>query len=155
MVKIKANKKAFALRLRLRAEELGLSRAEIASKLHVKPTTVQHWFNARNLPRKEVMPGLAALLNVTVRWLKWDTKDNKFPYEAHGAAPGATIPPKEIGEHDTGDYRCPFEDKELAWRIKDDLAYIEKIDPVEYRWLVQRIMGKAEYYRQKKTANSA
>ena len=42
---------------------------------------------------------------------------------------------------------CPFVDKEKALRIKNDLAYIETTDPGEYRWLREKIMGKAEDLR--------
>lgn len=70
----------------------------------------------------------------------------RFIAETKAEPPGSTIrfgPIPDYGvDYETRE-RCPFRNKELAMRLKEDLAYVEENMPLEYLWLVEKIHGKA------------
>ncbi|MBX3736721.1 MAG: LexA family transcriptional regulator [Candidatus Didemnitutus sp.] len=59
----------FAWRLNARTERKGLSQSEIAEKLGVSVTRVNHWFRGRNFPKAAERLRLADLLEVNLEWL--------------------------------------------------------------------------------------
>jgi len=69
-MKEKIDKEAFAKRLLIKTEVLGLSPTDLASELKLKRQTVDHWFQGRSAPGAQRMSQLAKRLGVSVSWLK-------------------------------------------------------------------------------------
>jgi len=65
------DKEKFRTRLRERADSLGYSIPFLADRLNVNRRTVKYWFDEGRLPRPETLKPLAALLNLSVTWLKY------------------------------------------------------------------------------------
>lgn len=59
----------FGDRMALAREASGLSQAQLAGRLGVKPQTLANWEEDRSAPRANRMQMLAGLLNVSMVWL--------------------------------------------------------------------------------------
>ncbi len=76
----------FGDRLGLAREAMGLSQAELAERLGVKPQTLRNWEEDRAEPRANRLQMLAGLLNAPMPWLM--SGQGEGP--AAGGTPGAT-----------------------------------------------------------------
>ena len=87
----------FAFRLAARAERLGLSQTEIASRMGMKLPRVSNWFQGRNYPRKRERVDLARILGVNLSWLIQGEGEPEIKIEESPAPYGGFVFPREVG----------------------------------------------------------
>jgi len=115
------------------AQKLGVSRS-VVSNIHGKKRK-----NSKKVERQD--PSLEYIITVS------RVTNKPIEYYLYGEAyrevAEETISPGRISEY-AQKGECPFRNKELALRVKEDLAYIEANLPLEYLWLVEKIRGKVD-----------
>jgi transcriptional regulator with XRE-family HTH domain len=74
-------------RIKKKREELGLSKAELASKLGISQVAMGYYEKGRNGPKKEISKKMAILFGVTLDWLYGSTEN-----EHHVVLSGVSLP---------------------------------------------------------------
>lgn len=133
----------FGARLKYLRERMGLSQADLASKLTVGKNTIQR-YEAGDYPKGDYLLKISKLFGCSIDWLLvGDQEAQRTDDNTQSKEPPVQQPQKNLVVLQHMDIVQQFKDSELAKIANQDLIEIEKLNPLAFREVAAYIKGVA------------